>query len=50
MMEDEGMNAIELQELKTAWLKAERLETLLILQNCKSIEEAVEAFKVRALG
>ena len=52
MMEDKSMSmtANELQEFKATLLKADRLEALLILQNCKSIEEAVEAFKIRALG
>lgn len=41
------MNAQELQELKAAVLKAERLEMLAILQDADSVEAAVEALRQR---
>ena len=44
---DEGMNAHELQELKAALLKVERLEVLLILRDVKTLEEAISALEQR---
>lgn len=41
------MNAQELQELKAAVLKVERLEMLAILQDADSVEAAVEALRQR---
>lgn len=42
-MQEDGMNALELQELKAAWLKAERLEVLEIIRKADSLEAAAEA-------
>ncbi len=41
------MNAQELQELKAALLKAERLEMLAILRDVESLQEAVQALEQR---
>lgn len=41
------MNAQELQELKAALLKAERLEMLAILRDAESLQEAVQALEQR---
>lgn len=46
-MQGEGMNAQELQELKAALLKAERLEMLAILRDAESLQEAVAALEQR---
>lgn len=46
-MQDKGMNAQELQELKAALLKAERLEMLAILRDVESLQEAVQALEQR---
>ncbi|HIT00184.1 MAG TPA: hypothetical protein IAA59_08090 [Candidatus Faecaligallichristensenella faecipullorum] len=46
-MQDKGMNAQELQELKAALLKAERLEMLAILRDAESLQEAVQALEQR---
>lgn len=46
-MNGKGMNAQELQELKAALLKAERMEMLAILQDAQSVEEAVGALRNR---
>lgn len=43
----EGMNASELQELKAALLKAERLEILAILQDAESVDDAIKALQQR---
>ena len=50
MQEDNGMNAIELQELKAALLKAERLEILTILHDAKTLDEAIAAIEQRKNG
>ena len=55
MQEDSGMNAAELQELKAALLKAERLETerleiLMILRDAKNLDEAISAIEQRRNG
>ena len=44
---ENGLNAVEVQELKAALLKAERLELLAILYEAQSIEEAISAIKQR---
>lgn len=41
------MNAQELQELKAALHKAERLEMLAILRDAESLQEAVQALEQR---
>lgn len=41
------MNVQELQELKAALLKAERLEMLAILRDAESLQEAVQALEQR---
>lgn len=46
-MQDKGMNVQELQELKAALLKAERLEMLAILRDAESLQEAVQALEQR---
>ena len=50
MQEDNGMNAHELQELKAALLKVERLEVLAILRDAESLEEAIKAIEQRRNG
>ena len=50
MQEDNGMNAGELQELKAALLKAERLEVLAILRDAESLDEAIKAIEQRRNG
>lgn len=50
MQEEQGMNAIELQELKASLLKAERLEILEIMRNAESLESAAEAIRQRMTG
>ena len=50
MQEDNGMNAIELQELKAALLKAERLESLAILRDAKTLDDAIAAIEQRKNG
>ncbi len=47
MQEDNGMNACELQELKAALLKVERLEILAIIRDADSLESATEAIEQR---
>lgn len=42
-----GLNAVEVQELKEALLKAERLELLVILYETQSVEDAINAIKQR---
>lgn len=42
-----GLNFAEVQELKTALLKAERLELLVILYESQSVEDAINAIKQR---
>lgn len=44
------MNANELQELKAALLKAERLEILEILRDAENLEEAIKAIEQRKNG
>lgn len=44
---EKGMNASELQELKEALLKAERLEMLAILRDAESVEDAIKAIEQR---
>ena len=44
---DKGMNATELQEYKSALLKAERLELLLILKDADTLEDAIKAIEQR---
>lgn len=44
---EKGMNANELQELKAALLKAERLEILAILEGADTLEEAIAAIEQR---
>lgn len=46
-MADKGMNANELQELKAALLKVERLEVLAILREADSLQEAIAAIEQR---
>lgn len=46
-MKDKGMNANELQELKAALLKAERMEILDLLRNANSKQEAITALEQR---
>ena len=41
------MNAQELQELKAALLKAERMEMLAILRDADDLEEAIAALEQR---
>ena len=43
----QGMNAQELQELKAAVLKAERLEMLAILRDAEDKQTAIEALEQR---
>ena len=50
MQEDNGINAIELQELKAALLKAERLEILAILRDAKTLDDAIAAIEQRKNG
>ena len=50
MQEKKGMNAVELQELKAALLKAERLEILAILREAESLAEAIKAIERRKEG
>lgn len=50
MREDNGMNASELQELKAALLKAERLEILAILREADSLDDAIKAIEQRKNG
>lgn len=50
MREDNGMNANELQELKAALLKAERLEILAILREADSLDDAIKAIEQRKNG
>lgn len=50
MQEERGMTRDELQELKAALLKAERLEILAILHDAKSLEEAIIAIEQRKNG
>ena len=42
-----GFNAVEVQELKAALLKAERFELLVILYESQSLDEAIQAIKQR---
>lgn len=42
-----GLNVAEVQELKAALLKAERLELLVILYETQSVEDAINAIKQR---
>ncbi len=49
-MSNKGMNANELQELKAALLKAERLEMLAILRDAESLQEAVTAIEQRLMA
>lgn len=44
---EKGMNTSELQELKQAWIKAERLELLAILRDVKSVDEAIKTLEQR---
>ena len=44
---EKGMNASELQELKEALLKAERLEMLAILRDAESVDDAIKAIEQR---
>ncbi len=46
----EGMNAVELQELKASLLKAERLEILEILRKAKNLDDAIKAIEQRKNG
>ena len=46
----EGMNAYELQELKAAILKAERLEVLEIPRKANDLQEAIAAIEHRKDG
>ena len=50
MREDKGMNANELQELKAALLKAERLEVLAILREAEDLDEAIKILEQRKNG
>lgn len=47
---ENGLNAVEMQELKEALLKADRLETLAILRECATLEEAIKALQQRLRG
>ena len=42
-----GLNASELQELKEALLKSERLELLAIAKDAESLEEVIQALENR---
>lgn len=44
---EKGMNFAELQELKAAILKSERLELLAILRDAETLEEAIAAIEQR---
>lgn len=44
---EKGMNVSELQELKAALLKAERMEILAILRDAENKEEAIAALEQR---
>ena len=46
-MANKGMNASELQALKDALLKAERLEMLAILREADSLSDAIAALEQR---
>ncbi len=46
----EGMNAVELQELKASLLKAEWLEILEILHKAKDLDDAIKAIEQRKNG
>lgn len=50
MREGKGMNASELQELKAALLKAERLEVLAILRDAENLDEAIKILEQRKNG
>ena len=50
MQEDKGLNVNELQELKAALLKAERLEILTILRDAESLDEAIKTIEQRKNG
>lgn len=47
MQEGKGMNVCELQELKAALLKAERLEILAIIRDAESLNEVATAIEQR---
>lgn len=47
---ENGLNSVEMQELKAALLKADRLETLAILRECATLEEAIKALQQRLRG
>ena len=47
MQEINGMNVNELQELKAALLKAERLEILMILRDAESLDDAIRILEQR---
>lgn len=46
-MPSQGLNAQELQELKAALLKAERMEMLAILRDAGDLQEAIAALEQR---
>lgn len=46
-MPSQGLNAQELQELKAALLKAERMEMLAILRDADDLQEAIAALEQR---
>ena len=50
MRKDKGMNVSELQELKAALLKAERLEVLAILREAEDLDEAIKILEQRKNG
>ena len=50
MQEDNNMTRDELEELKAALLKAERLEILWILREAESLDDAVRIIEQRKNG
>lgn len=50
MQEGNSMTRDELEELKSALLKAERLEILNLLRNAKNLDEAIAAIEQRKNG
>lgn len=46
-MANKSMTANELQELKAALLKAERLEMLAIIRDAESLQDAINAIEQR---
>lgn len=50
MQEDKGMTRDELEELRAALLRAERLEILALLRDCDDLAEAIAVVERRKNG